>query len=48
MGDTDNLGDVMDYVYAGALAWEDTVQMRNLIKKSRIRPLQLRHAITVN
>jgi len=48
MGDTDDLGDVTDYVYAGALAWEDTVQMRNLIKKSRIRPLQLRRAITVN
>jgi len=48
MGDEDELGDVTDYVFAGALAFEDTMHMRNLIQMSRIRPLQLRRAVTVN
>jgi len=48
MNDTDELGNITDYVFAGAIAFEDTVQMKNLIKKRRIRQLQLRRAITVN
>lgn len=48
MDDTDDLGDVSDYVGAGALAFGDTVQMRNLLQKDPVRSLQLRRAITVN
>ena len=48
MRDIDELGNVTEYVYAGALAFEDTVQMRNLVQMRLVRPLQLRRAITVN
>src|SRR5690349_14869802 len=31
MSDTDELGSVTEYVFAGAIAFEDTIQMRHLL-----------------
>ena len=39
MDDTDELGSVTDYVFAGAVAFEDTLQMKDLLQMPRIRPL---------
>jgi hypothetical protein len=47
-GDTDELGNLTDYVYAGALAFQHTVQMKNLLEMRMVRGLQIRRAITVN
>jgi hypothetical protein len=46
--DSDELGDVTEYVFAGALTFADTIQMKSLIKMDRKRPLRLRRAINVN
>jgi len=48
IGDIDELGSVIDYVFAGAIAFEDTLHMRSLLQMPRIRPLWIRRAITVN